>query len=472
MMEARKAPFSCQADPAFSEPDAERPLFPLWNYYVQFITTSSHPATPNMRNLKNIQRSTVRFPDIELPLTAVVWDPSRQDSVICLFGPTESSATVELKRVDHHAKSGTNHRAIASWDSPCPNPDLSCDQVLDLHYFADTAVVCVVFAGGDIVLVREQPLPREDPIEIAGSVDAGIAAAAWSPDEELLAICTRTNNFLLMSRDFDPVCDVPFLPGDAKLSKHVSVGWGKAETQFKGKRAKALKDPTMPEKVDEGSLSPLDQGEIHVSWRGDGAFVAVNSVESGLRRMIRVFSRDGILDSVSEPVNYLESGLSWRPAGNIIASIQRREDHIDVVFFERNGLRHGEFDLRLSKDEMQTRASSVKLQWNIDSTVLAVAFQDCVQLWTMGNYHYYLKQEILLDCRQSGPLDVRWHPENPLQLVVSGQGKQQAHVVITVSLANLLKAEIHCIDYAFSTLKGPTSPPYDAGLVAVIDGRK
>jgi elongator complex protein 1 len=188
--------------------------------------------------------------------------------------------------------------------------------------------------------------------------------------------------------------------------------------------------------------------------------------------VIRVFSRDGILDSVSEPVNYLESALSWRPAGNIIASVQRREDRIDVVFFERNGLRHGEFGLRFCKDEMQTQASSVKLQWNIDSTVLAVVFNDCVQLWTMGNYHYYLKQEIPLDDQQTGPLDVKWHPENPLQLVVSGQGKQQTHVVITVSLANPQTAEIHCIDHALSILKGPTFPPYDTGLIAVIDGRK
>jgi len=425
-----------------------------------------------MRNLKNIRRSVIRFPDIESPLTAVVWDPSRQDSVICLFGPTESSTRLALKRVDPHAKPETNHREIASWHSPCPNPDLPCDQVVNLHYFADTAVACVVFAGGDIVLVREQPLPGEESIEIAGSVDAGIAAAAWSPEEELLAICTRANDFLLMSREFDPVCDVRLSSEDAKLSKHVSVGWGKAETQFKGKRAKALRDPTMPEKVDEGSPSHLDNGDIRISWRGDGAFVAVNSVEEGVRRMIRVFSRDGILDSVSEPVNYMESALSWRPAGNTIASIQRREDRIDVVFFERNGLRHGEFGLRLSKDEMQTRASSVQLQWNTDSTVLAVVFKDCVQFWTMGNYHYYLKQEILLDGERSGPIDVRWHPENPLQLVVSDQGKQHAHVIITASLTNPPKAEIHCIDYALSIIKGPTFPPCDAGLVAVIDGRK
>ena len=41
----------------------------------------------------------------------------------------------------------------------------------------------------------------------------------------------------------------------------------------------------------------------------------------------------------------LEQSLAWRPAGNLIASTQRLPHRHDVVFFERNGLRHGEFTL-------------------------------------------------------------------------------------------------------------------------------
>jgi hypothetical protein len=131
------------------------------------------------------------------------------------------------------------HTVIASWEAPCPNPDLPCDEVLSLHYFSDNLTACIVLAGGDIVVVREEPLPGEDRIEIMGSVDAGITAAVWSPDEELLAITTKADTVVLMSRSFEGIVDVSMTSEDLKASNHVSVGWGKKETQFQGKGAKA-----------------------------------------------------------------------------------------------------------------------------------------------------------------------------------------------------------------------------------------
>lgn len=377
-----------------------------------------------MRNLKNVRLSEVKL-HAGLPLTATAWDPS-SDAVICAFGPAKDNAVLELKRKPQDGAQGgcprpEDFELIASWDAPCPLPDLECDRILSLQYFADNLTACLVLEGGDIVVVREDPQPGEDKIEIVGSVDVGITAAAWSPDEELLAITTRANNLLYMTRDFEGVADVPFTPDDLKASRHVSVGWGKKETQFHGKRAKALRDPTMPEKVDEGQLSAHDAGDTTISWRGDGAFVAINSVEPGVRRVIRVYSREGALDSVSEPVDGLEGALSWRPAGNLIAGIQRLEDRIDVVFFERNGLRHGQFQLRLSGEDRDSWASAINLNWNLDSTVLAVQFKDRLQLWTMGNYHYYLKQElpIAIDSGNERPFAFKWHQEKALRFVAS-----------------------------------------------------
>lgn len=216
-----------------------------------------------------------------------------------------------------------------------------------------------------------------------------------------------------MGRDFEPIFQTLMAAEDLQASKHVSVGWGKKETQFQGRGARALRDPTIPEKVDEGVLSPGDDGATTVSWRGDGAFVAVNSVQDGTRRVIRVYSREGALDSASEPVDGLESALSWRPSGNLIAGIQRQSDRVDVVFFERNGLRHGEFTLRSSSER-------IKLEWNADSTVLAVLFSDRVQLWTMGNYHWYLKQEIPLGAEIAA---FAWHSERALRLSMATKGK-------------------------------------------------
>ncbi|KAJ5655438.1 hypothetical protein N7507_007388 [Penicillium longicatenatum] len=411
-----------------------------------------------MRNLKNVRLQETRV-EGDLPLTATAWDTST-DSIVCTFGPSQYSPVIELRRkrpevVSAEPLNPNEFECIASWDAPCPLPDLPCDRVLSLHYFADNLTACLVLEGGDIIMVREEPLEGEDKIEILGSVDVGISAAAWSPDEELLAITTRANTFLYMTREFENVAEITFSQADMQASQHVSVGWGKRETQFQGKRAKAMRDPTVPEKVDEGILSPYDDASTTISWRGDGAYVAVNTVEEGARRVIRVYSREGTLDSVSEPVDGLEGALSWRPSGNLIAGIQRLEGRTDVVFFERNGLRHGQFTLRLTEEERQTWASRILLSWNIDSTVLAVRFTDRVQLWTTGNYHYYLKQEvpIVVDPLSMIPFSFEWHQEKALRVVAGSSGS------------------ILDMDYVFDIHHGSTVIPDDVGAVAVIDGK-
>jgi elongator complex protein 1 len=104
------------------------------------------------------------------------------------------------------------------------------------------------------------------------------------------------------------------------------------------------------------------------------------------RRVLRIYDRQGVLQSTSEPLPGLEHPLCWKPSGNLIVSTQRfgfdgggmgNEGRHDVVFFERNGLRHGEFRLR----EAWTKHTDTErkwgyrvreLLWNSDSTILAV----------------------------------------------------------------------------------------------------
>ena len=383
-----------------------------------------------MRNLRNRRRSLLNFPE-ELHLTALAWDVTN-DTVICTFGPTENSNLLELKRWRHSnpvafKSNGDGFEYIASWDTPSPHPDLPCDQIISIHSLSSSSTICLVLKGGDIIVVRENPRYGEDKIEIVGTVDAGISAALWSPDEELLAILTGADTLLYMTRDFENVTDIMLTSSDFQISNHVSVGWGKAETQFRGKGAKALRDPTMPEKVDQGLPSQYEDKKSTISWRGDGAFVAVNSLQSGSHRVIRVYSREGSLESVSEPVDGLESALSWRPAGNLLAGIKRLEARTEVIFFEKNGLRHGQFDLRLSKEGTDDLGSSVTLKWNIDSSVLAVCSKNKIQLWTMGNYHYYLKQEIHIPLRGASetPAILTWHPEKALIFTLGTRSKRK-----------------------------------------------
>ena len=381
-----------------------------------------------MRNLRSVYRRVLQSRDGELPISACDFDTTN-NCIICAYGPAGNDDAIELRRWRHPTEESPSTKdeleLISSWDAPSPSPDLEHDRILDVHHRSDSLSTCLLLEGGDIIIVREYPQYAQEKVEIVGSVDVGILAVAWSPDEELFAIFTKAGTLLYMTREFENVAEIHLSLNDLKLSKHVSVGWGKAETQFKGKGAKALRDPTMPERVDEGLPSSEEDGTATLSWRGDGAYVALNSRHDDTRRAIRVYSRDGILDSVSEPVDGLESAVSWRPEGNILAGVKRNQTSLEIIFFERNGLRHGGFPLRLEKDEMNRFGRDVSLHWNTTSSILAVCLQERVQLWTMSNYHYYLKQEIHVAKMTSATRGfwLKWHAENSMAFTVTTPGE-------------------------------------------------
>src|SRR5271156_199430 len=180
-----------------------------------------------------------------------------------------------------------------------------------------------------------------------------------------------------MTPSFEIITEVVLSAHDvAQHINQVSVGWGRSEPQFRGLRAKnAPRDPTLPERVDEGILSPHDDSKTRLHWRGDGEVLALSRIEhaegKATKRVVRVYTRDGQIESFSEPIDGLEGVLNWRPSGNWVASVQRKsEDDVEVVFLERNGLRHGGFELR--KPGTQVRG----VLWNSDSSVLAVLLRD------------------------------------------------------------------------------------------------
>jgi len=99
--------------------------------------------------------------------------------------------------------------------------------------------------------------------------------------------------------------------------------------------------------------------------------------------------------------------VSWRPSGNIIAANKvSPAGKNEIIFFERNGLRHYEFVLK----DAPTR-SVLNMSWNCDSDILAVHLgpnksetsnepkTELVQLWTTSNYRWYLKQELIYPSR-------------------------------------------------------------------------
>ena len=348
----------------------------------------------------------------------------------------------------------------------------------------------------------------ESNTSIVGSIDTGILSACWSPDEEQLSLITKISNeseqlkMILFTPDFDILSEYTFELDDLKKSKNVNVGWGNKTTQFRGKGKRQqerelldslqnsglssdalkavggvglngdvdlLKDPTMPYMVDKGLLTDFDNYmSVEVSWRGDSEFFVVNTIEKDVlcksfqdeeetlvdRRVLRVFNRQGALEAVSEPVDFMEGSLCWRPSGNLICGIQRKsqmqleEDKtLDLIFFEKNGLRHGEFNTRLDVNNEIIK----QLSFNSTSEVLAIVSDDKIYLWTTKNYHWFLKQEISIP---EGIKNLQWHQEKEYQMMI-----------LTNDNNILIK------QYIIDNITGPICKPNDIASSLVIDGQ-
>ena len=163
-----------------------------------------------------------------------------------------------------------------------------------------------------------------------------------------------------------------------------------------------------------------------------------------------MYSRDGTHKSTCEKLAGLGQALAWKPSGALIATTQLLPQRQDVVFFEKNGLRHGEFSLRNRQDVVRD------MKWNSDSTILAILLEkegDCsaLQLWHSSNYHWYLGQEITCT---SGPIAcISWDIEVPLKLrIVSHSGVLQTYQL------------------SMSILSGCSYDRDNVASVAVIDG--
>jgi len=164
-------------------------------------------------------------------------------------------------------------------------------------------------------------------------------------------------------------------------------------------RWQVLSEVTLPEPAG-GSAGCL-------AWRPDAQYIAVSTqdADSG-DRIVRVLTND--LNLHAEGRNENNSGvpdlypvLAWSTDSELVGSVQRVREHMQVVFFERNGLRHGEFILSgVNPDAL----APTSLQWNSTCDLLAVhldpvapaagaagATASQVQLWQRDNYHWACK---------------------------------------------------------------------------------
>ncbi|XP_034996299.1 elongator complex protein 1 isoform X1 [Zootoca vivipara] len=330
--------------------------------------------------------------------------------------------------------------------------------IVGIEDLPDQEFVCVATATGDVILCNL----NTNQLECVGSVDSGLTVMSWSPDQELVLLATGQQTLILMTRDFEPITESQIHQDDFGEGKFITVGWGKKETQFHGSEGKKAAR-TKP--VEVLPALPWDDRRPRITWRGDGQYFAVSAVcpETGARK-VRVWSRELVLQTTSEPVPGLEQALAWKPSGSLIASTQDKANKHDVVFFEKNGLLHGELTLPFQKGQVKVN----ELLWNSDSMILAVWLEELkmedtaqpktyVQLWTTGNYHWYLKQSLHFDSSEGSQsiVSLAWDQEMPYRLHILCQ--QWLYL---------------CYDWQWCTDRSSGEGASDLASVAVIDGDK
>ncbi|KAL5275221.1 IKBKAP family protein [Megaselia abdita] len=215
--------------------------------------------------------------------------------------------------------------------------------------------------------------------------DGGIEMMSWSPDQEIVVFITKLQTMVLMNSSYDVISESNLLEDIFGEDAFVNVGWGKKETQFHGTEGKSAAKLTQDFAIlDTKVLST----KINVSWRGDGELFAISFVGK-YGRCFKVFDREGTLKSTSEKeVNDLDVVIAWRPSGSWIAIPHKKPNKSVIELFEKNGLRHREIVLPFDL----TTEPIVNMKWNVESDILAIATEQSLYLYTICNYHWYLKQ--------------------------------------------------------------------------------
>lgn len=120
-------------------------------------------------------------------------------------------------------------------------------------------------------------------------------------------------------------------------------------------------------------------------------------VSAQFGRMFKVFDKEGLLQYTSEKLNGLEAPIAWRPSGTWIAMLHDFPNKSTISLFEKNGLRHREIVLPFSFEKEKV----CKLKWSVDSDTLVIQTEiltsekkQKLYLYTIGNYHWYLKQTL------------------------------------------------------------------------------
>ncbi|PNH07535.1 Elongator complex protein 1 [Tetrabaena socialis] len=264
--------------------------------------------------------------------------------------------------------------------------------VTSFSHVLELDALCIATRGGTIGLLHLGEGGGQR-FEQVGSISDGVAALEWSPDGELLALLSGSGNLLVMNQAWELLHEGPAL----------------------GPIATSAAPPPAPPPPPAAVPQPRDGG---ISWRGDGKYFAVvcpdPAAASGKAPPYRVAIWDRAtleLHASGEAAEGLLPLPAWQPNGRHLyvpgaaaapakAETRPRAAAADgapaapaagavageevasggggacrsVLLYERNGLRHGGFDLPSTGQSPPWRRTGpvCSMAWSCDSELLAL----------------------------------------------------------------------------------------------------
>jgi len=259
------------------------------------------------------------------------------------------------------------------------DPTIAESKLVGFDYVQELEGAVLAFSSGSMYLYK---LDTQE-IEEVGQLPDGIFTALWSPNQEYFSVATKGGKLLLFTPEFDVLYEVDIDDDD--------LSFASAEEKAQGVR------------------------DVDISWRGDSSIFVVNYGVAGGRKCLTRDVQKSLLvtkgparaDDVSvfsvseKPVASLELPINFMPSGSLVAGFQNRiksdkQVNPEIIFWERNGLRHGQFSLPGAGAEPRTTVKS--LRFNPESVLLAVHClidgNEQVLIYTRSNWEWYCKQVI------------------------------------------------------------------------------
>ncbi|XP_054159619.1 elongator complex protein 1-like [Oppia nitens] len=262
--------------------------------------------------------------------------------------------------------------------------------VINVEFMSEERSVCIALTTGDIIVFNTMT----DSHQVMGCLSDGLQSVAFSLDQELIALITTNQSLILMNKLFDILSQRDLKSDEFGCNETVSVNWGSKATQFHGEGQR----DTRNKQENYKSFSDFDDKLSRISWRSDGLYFVTTYFDTITNfRKLQIWSRDGILQYTSEDINGLEGLISWKPSGALIASSQMLPNKHIIVFAEKNGLKHGEFELPFSANTFEVQS----ILWSNDSQILLVMGLERISeknstqvlmFWRQQNYKWDRKQ--------------------------------------------------------------------------------